>query len=294
LQTSGISDFEIIVSDDASTDTSVEFLEQNYPKIIIIKNKINKGFAGNVNSGVNIAEKDLVFILNSDVKLSEGYFKFLLPYFDDSETFGVMGRIMSMNGEKIQDGAKYPCISFSNIVSTKNYISKDHHSLYTLFMSGANSLVDRGKLLEIGGYNELFNPYYCEDVDLGLTAWKLGYKLYYEHNAVCYHPNSATIKKQHTSKVKRVSRRNKLILHYLHLDGIRLWYFMLLYILKMSFRLIALNTLYLKSFSDFLSMYKKVEFKKKENKKNEKKDIDYIKKYIIEDINNRKIDVVTF
>ena len=292
IQTSRVTDFEIIVSDDASTDASVEFLKQKYPEIVIVENKINTGFAGNVNSGIRFARKELVFILNTDVRLSVGYFKSLLPYFEDRATFGVMGRIMSLDGEKHRDGAKYPELSFGSIVATKNYTSKDTTRLYSLFLSGANALIDREKLLEIGCFNELFNPYYFEDADLGLTAWRMGYKLYYEHDAVCYHPYCATIKHQPSEKVKRIAKRNKLIMHYLHLDGIELSYFMLLFILKMCFRLLIFDTFYRKVFLDFLSMQKSVKLEKEKYIKLRKKSLRDIKKTILNNI--KGLDIVKF
>lgn len=60
LSTSGIMEYEVIVPDDASTDGSVAFLENNYPEIIIVKNKENKGFSGNVNTGIKISTMDLI------------------------------------------------------------------------------------------------------------------------------------------------------------------------------------------------------------------------------------------
>jgi GT2 family glycosyltransferase len=90
LRSSGITDFEIIVSDDASHDDSVDFLKSNYPAIILIENKINKGFSGNMNVGIFRSTKDLVLLLNSDVVLTAGYFKNQLHYFKKSDTFGVM------------------------------------------------------------------------------------------------------------------------------------------------------------------------------------------------------------
>ena len=225
LSTSGIIDYEVVVPDDASTDGSIKFLENNYPEIIIVKNRENKGFSGNVNTGIKISKKDLVFILNSDVILLDKYFSPLLKYFEMEDTFGVMSRIISMESYKIQDGAKYPQYTFGRITTTKNYLVKNRTTLYSLYMSGANSLVDRRKLLSLGGFNEFFNPYYSEDADLGITAWRAGYKIYYEHDSICRHPNSSTIKKEHKKKVKTVAKRNKIILHYLHLDNFELAFF---------------------------------------------------------------------
>jgi GT2 family glycosyltransferase len=248
LKSSQIADFEIIISDDNSDDDSVSFIKTNYPEIILICNKQNKGFSGNTNIGILSASKDLVFILNSDVQLSDKYFVTLLPFFDKPDTFGVMSRIIAIDSEKIQEGSKYPECSFGNIVG-KNYISKTQSSLYSLYLTGANALVDRIKLMHIGCFNELYNPYYWEDVDLGIKAWRMGYKVYYEDTAFCRHPSHSTIEKEPTEKVQIIFKRNKLYFHFLHLEGIELYYFLLKSLIKATFRLIWGDTYYAKSFN---------------------------------------------
>ncbi|MCU0406556.1 MAG: glycosyltransferase [Ignavibacteriaceae bacterium] len=256
LKLSGISDFEIIITDDASTDGSINFIKANYPEIILVENKINKGFAGNTNTGIFKAQKDLVLILNSDVNLTEGYFNSLLKYFDEPDTFGVTGRIIGLTSDKIQDAAKYPKYSFGSIATTTNYICNTRLSLYSFFLTGANALIDRKKLIELRGFNELFNPYYGEDVDLGLRSWRLGYKCHYEHTAICRHPNSATIKKEPPKKIKIISGRNKMYLHFIHLNGIELAFYLMKLFLKTILKVIVLDFKYLKSFWMFISSIK--------------------------------------
>ena len=263
LKTSNIIDSEIIISDDASIDESVLFIKENYPKIILIENKKNRGFASNVNAGMRVASKDLIFILNSDVKLTNAYFSFLLPYFEKANTFGVMGQIVDMNSNRIIDGAKYPAYSFGSIVSAKNYVSKKSSSYFSFFLSGANALVDRKKISKIGIFNELFDPYYFEDVDLGLRAWRMGYKIYYEHNAVCKHSTSETIKKESVRNVKIIAKRNKFYLHYLHFDGVELLFFLITLFFKALFRLFIFDIKYIKSFAQFIKTIKKLEQSKK-------------------------------
>lgn len=264
LKYSGVSDFEIIISDDASTDSSNAFIKTNYPDIIFIENKTNKGFAGNTNIGILKSQKDLVLILNSDVKLTDEYFAHLLKYFDKEDTFGVTGRIVGLGSDRIQDGAKYPKYVYGDIASTTNYICKTQTSLYSLFLTGANALVDRKKILELRCFNEIFNPYYGEDVDLGLRAWRLGYKCYYEHNAVCRHPNSATIKKESVKKIKIISSRNKMYLHFIHLNNFELFYYLMILSIKTILRAVLFDTKYLKSFWLFIgSIHKCISSKKK-------------------------------
>jgi GT2 family glycosyltransferase len=52
-------DFEIIFVDNASTDESVEFVEQNYDvnKVKIVKSETNLGFAGGNNLGYKYSDR---------------------------------------------------------------------------------------------------------------------------------------------------------------------------------------------------------------------------------------------
>jgi len=225
LHTFPFSFSEIIVSDDASADDSLLFLKQNFSEIKCVSTEINTGFSGAVNRGIPYCKGDLILILNSDVQLSANYFEAQVSLFEDSQVFGVMGTIVSKDGIQIQDTAKYPLFRGGKIGSTLNYATQEKGSWPTLFLSGANALVRKSYLVQLKGFNEIFNPYYCEDVELGIRAWRAGWKCLFESTAICYHPNSETIKKQGKEKVRRISRRNKAILHLIHLEGIYLiWY----------------------------------------------------------------------
>ena len=251
LQNPAITDYEIIVADDASQDDSVAFLKQAYADITVIENKQNKGFAGNTNTGIKQARKDLVLILNSDIQLTKDYFTPLLAYFALPQTFGVMGRITQFESAETQVGAKFPGYSFGKISPGKNYTCPKKGRLFTYYLSGANALVHREKLQQLGGFNESFNPYYYEDVDLGFRAWRLGYKLYYEHRAGCRHHRSATIKKEPDGKVKVIYKRNKFYLHYLHLDGVELSYYLIKLYLKAGARILTGDKKYRQAFTLF-------------------------------------------
>ena len=64
--------FQAILVDDASTDGSIDFVKRNYPSIKIIKNNINKGFAGAVNEGIKFAldqGAEYIAVFNSDIRV---------------------------------------------------------------------------------------------------------------------------------------------------------------------------------------------------------------------------------
>ena len=220
--------YEIIIVDDASRDDSVEFIRTAYPEVKLIVNPVNKGFSHSCNRGIEAAQYDLILLLNSDVKLSSGYFDEQWKYFLRWDTFGVMGRIIDMEGEHIQDAARMPKFNGFKLKTDYFYYSNgETDRLYTLYLSGANALISAEKLKQIGGFYELFSPFYCEDMELSIRAWRLKWKCYYEHDAVCRHQVSASTKNYQTAKwVKSIYFRNRFYVHAIHLNGLPLfaWY----------------------------------------------------------------------
>ncbi len=64
--------FEVIVSDNGSTDGSVEFIREHYPEIQVIENRQNLGFARGNNVGIKASKGEWVHILNPDTVVHEG------------------------------------------------------------------------------------------------------------------------------------------------------------------------------------------------------------------------------
>jgi GT2 family glycosyltransferase len=254
---------EIIVVDDCSVDETVQLLNEKFPGVKLLQNKVNSGFSVTSNKGISAAQYDWVLLLNSDVKLAPDYFQPLLKYTTRENVFGVMGRIVGWEDDKIQDGAKYPFFHGVKIKTSGNYLLANEEEmktgLYSMYLSGANAFMNKARFIEIGGLNELFSPFYVEDFELSLRAWRSGYECYYEHNAICRHKTSATIvtgnKKEN---VKKIYNRNKMYLHAIHLSrGKRFLWFLQLG-LESVIQLIAFKKYHTKALFLFLSSYKAV------------------------------------
>ena len=225
-------DHEIIVVDDHSSDDSVQFLEQNYPGIIIIKSQLNQGFSSTCNKGIKIARKNFICIVNTDVTFTPDYFSHMAQEFDDISLFAVKGDIVNYNK------------SFDDIISTDKtsllyykrgflrFNTKNTVSIRTLISVGEAQYIglgccfvcDRNKMLKLGGFDEIYSPFYWEDSDLALRAKELGYKLLYLPESRVYHQASSTISK-HRSNIRRklVSNRNKFLFTWRHLDNGKIW-----------------------------------------------------------------------
>jgi len=257
---------EIIISDDCSTDDSVKMMAEKFPEIILIESTTNKGFSPTINKGIFASKYEYLLLLNNDVKLEADYFKPLLRYFELPDTFGVMGRIIGWNDNRIQDGGKYPEFHGAKIKTSGNYIPvSDTHNgyMYSMYLSGANALVSGEKLIQLGGFDELFAPFYVEDFELSVRAWRLGWKCYYEHEAICRHKLSVTIKSKNKKKyINRIYYRNKMYLHAIHLEGIELFFWYLQLFPEIAIRLLSGRFYFLQSFTDFLSTLKKMKASK--------------------------------
>lgn len=252
--------FEVIVADDDSDDGSIEFLEQQYPSVVLVKNNTNLGFSKNINSGLKLAQQSLILALNNDVSLDPDYFKYQLNYFDAPDTFGVMGALCDPNSGKLQDAAKkYEQTWWGKICSTKNLMPLDGTNLPTLFLSGANALFDRSKLAKLDYFNELFSPFYNEDVELGIRAWRMGWRCYFEPRAKAFHSVSQTIGSNNSkSTIRRTSIRNRFFLHFIHLSGIQKHLFFFVSWLNLLFRWALADLTFYKAFFDFWTSLKTV------------------------------------
>ncbi|RYZ19218.1 MAG: glycosyltransferase, partial [Chitinophagaceae bacterium] len=254
--------FEIIICDDHSSDDSVIFLKEQYPQIKVLVNEVNKGFSPTINTGIFHAQYSHVLLLNSDVKLTPNYFNGLTRYFEKADTFGVMSKIVGWEDDKIQDGGKYPSFHGLKIKTSGNYIplrKERDQWYYSMYLSGANAFVDRNKLLQLQGFDELFAPFYVEDFELSLRAWRMGWKCYYDDVAVCRHKLSVSIKSAHKKKnIRIVYNRNKMYLHAIHLNSFKRFQWFVQLGFESAAYLFMLRLTWLKSLQQFAGNYDRV------------------------------------
>lgn len=193
---------EVIVTDDASTDDSVETLRQAQGGVKIIKSDTNTGFGSNVDRGVRAAKGEIVFILNAiDILPKEpGYFKLILEHFKDPKVFSVAAAK--------QERETHGC---GEIYFKRGFFLHRHKPVSSVQSPATSSWADGGaqavrkKYYErIGGFDSIYK-FYWEDVDLGYRAWSAGYKIIYEPRAVLLHEKEAgPIAKNYSERELRI------------------------------------------------------------------------------------------
>ncbi|WP_194776128.1 glycosyltransferase family 2 protein [Pararhodonellum marinum] len=207
--------YEIIVVDDASTDNSAAILKKCFPSVKIIESTLNEGFSKACNKGIAAATMSYSFLLNSDIQLTERYFDALWKYVEMENSFGVMGTILQPDGS-VEISEKSMFLKGLTL-KIKNKKSHSKKPLLTTFLSGANALVHTDKIKHLNGFDPIFSPFYSEDVDLSLRAWRMGWECYLEPKSICYHLGSSSIGNHfERSYIKEIYFRNRMILNAIH------------------------------------------------------------------------------
>ncbi|MBO8456651.1 MAG: glycosyltransferase family 2 protein [Spirochaetes bacterium] len=104
-------DFEVIVSDNGSTDGSIEMLKADYPQVILIENNANLGFGVANNRGLDVAKGKYIFYLNSDTIILNNAVKMFFDYWEKSpekDQIGALGGVLlNENLEMMHSGAPF-------------------------------------------------------------------------------------------------------------------------------------------------------------------------------------------
>lgn len=186
---------EVIVVDNGSTDGSADFLRARFPGVKLLPLERNLGFGGGSNAGVRAAANGIVVLLNSDMRVAPDFLPPLLQGFTDEAVFAVSCQIFfsDPNRAREETGLTQGCWENGGL-HVRHRIDESIRRRFPCFYGGGGSCAfDRRKFLELGGFDELFAPFYLEDTDLGYQAWKRGWKVYYEPRSVVWHEHRGTI-----------------------------------------------------------------------------------------------------
>jgi GT2 family glycosyltransferase len=212
---------EVIVVDDCSTDASVAFLEEHFPKVTVVKTKTNSGFGAACNLGVKNSTCEIIYLLNSDVKVRGGFLENILGYFDDTQVFGISSLEISGGVERVE----MPKFFFRSGVMLHRYEPVDVKGavIPAIFVSGGHSAFDRVKFLELGGFRDIYNPFLWEDMDICYRAWKRGWRSFYSTKSLVVHDHGQTINKTFAkSAVSGIHWRNRFLFIWANMGGVYL------------------------------------------------------------------------
>lgn len=280
---------EVIVVDDASTDGSVEHIQTNYPSVKVIRLKKNSGFSKASNAGVSTSINEIVVFLNNDVVVREDFLKPLINHFDDPSVFAVGPKIFRGDRKTVLGGRSRACFKRGTITvdTVTDSVEIDECSL-NLFVGGGAGAFDRTKFIGLGGFDDLYYPFYYEDLDISYRAWKRGWKMIYEPNSVVFHNPGSTINRRHgATRIEIMYRKNFLLFHWKNItDRNIIFYHIILITIRVLKALLNRNRIILLSYWYALKQLRQVLRRRRE----EMKYCKFTDREVIQFLENRDVE----
>ncbi len=223
LKNTDSSEADIVVADNASSDDSVSFLEQNYQEVQLILLDQNYGFAEGYNKAINQIHHPYTVLLNSDVEVGQNWLRPLVKKLSESEqNAACQPKILDYkNRHKFEyagacggyiDYLGYPYCR-GRIFNSLEEDKGQYDTVESIFWaSGACLAIRTEKYKEVGGLDGLFFAH-MEEIDL---CWRLknrDYQIFSVPESLVYHVGGGTLSKISSFKTYLNFRNNLLILY---------------------------------------------------------------------------------
>ncbi|MFK5957737.1 MAG: glycosyltransferase family 2 protein [Lutibacter sp.] len=207
---STLPNIEIVVADNASTDDSVPFIKQNYPKITIIKNDKNGGYAKGYNEALQHVVADVYCLINSDIEVTDGWLNPIISIFEkERKTSIVQPKILDYKNKSLFEyagagggfidkyGYPYCRGRIFNTIETNLDQFNDVSEIF--WASGACFFIRSSVFHELNGFDEDYFAHQ-EEIDLCWRAKNNNNTIKYVGTSTVYHIGGATLKEKNPKK----------------------------------------------------------------------------------------------
>ncbi|MCR5131217.1 MAG: glycosyltransferase family 2 protein [Prevotella sp.] len=216
-------DASVIVADNASSDDSLAFLEENYPDVRIIRLEENYGFADGYNRALKQVEADYFVLLNSDVEVTPHWLEPLVDYMDaHEEVAACQPKILSYvaKGKFEYAGASggfidkygYPFCR-GRVFDMVEEDEGQYDDVYQIhWATGACLLIRSKDYWAVGGLDSRYFAH-NEEIDFCWRLRILGRQIVCQPSSVIYHLGGGTLPKGNSRKTFLNFRNNLTMLY---------------------------------------------------------------------------------
>ena len=202
---------ELVFVDNNSQDKSVEFVEENYEDVKIVKLKKNYGFAQGNNYGVSQSNGEYIILLNNDTVVDKNWVSELVKIASSSKNIGVVGSKIYYFDDRItinfagsSNNIFGQCTQTGDNRTDSKLLNKVRKSF---FACGAAMLFKREVYQKIGLFDPKYFIYY-EDADFCWRAWIFGYDVLFGPKSFLYHKIGRVMRNY--KQKKYLGERNRL------------------------------------------------------------------------------------
>ncbi len=202
---------ELVVVDNGSTDGSVEYVREQFPRVRVIAHEKNLGFSRGYNAAVPAAKGIVAVLLNNDTEVERGW---LAPLVDsllaDPQVGIATSKVLFYGTDRVNSAGGFLKLwtgggelGFGEAGDQPPW----NAPLDPFYASGAALAMKRELYQRLGGLDEIMFAY-GEDFDLSWRARLAGYRVLYCPNSVVHHHFSGTWKSFNPRKVRMVTRHH--------------------------------------------------------------------------------------
>jgi GT2 family glycosyltransferase len=200
----------IYIADNASTDSSINYVRSSFPSIKIVKNDINGGYAKGYNDALKSIDADIYCLLNSDVEVTQNWLKPVIDIFkSEKNTAIIQPKLLDFkNKTKFEyagaaggfiDLFGYPYCRgrvFNHLETDKGQFN----DVKEIFWASGACLFIRAKVYhQLEGFDEDYFAHQ-EEIDLCWRTQNIGYKIKYVGSSLVYHVGGATLQQANPHK----------------------------------------------------------------------------------------------
>jgi GT2 family glycosyltransferase len=178
-------EIRIIVSDDASTDGTAEFIRTRYPEIIVLQGNGNLWWSGCMNLGINYALQnlgsDFVLFWENDITPDNQYFENLqsiITHWQKGTLVCSKIKIKSQPDKIFAMGGIFNFhTGFKKLVGTGDFDGPEYNKIFEAdWFCGQGILIHKSIFEKVGLLDEKIFPQYHGDSDFALRAKKAGFR----------------------------------------------------------------------------------------------------------------------
>jgi GT2 family glycosyltransferase len=197
---------EIILVDNNSQDDSIKYVTENFPNIKLVRMSRNCGFGAGNNAGAKIAQGKFLFLLNTDVSVTNNILPHLIDLMQKRLDVGIIGTKLLFPDQSFQLSVA-PAISIQGefksrnshkLAANKEYLQRLEQQYQVMqevdIVVGASLFIRAELFHDLGGFDENFFMYF-EDADLCQRVQNKGYKILYNPEVYLIHIRGHSMKK---------------------------------------------------------------------------------------------------
>lgn len=196
LEAQTFTSFVTVVIDDGSSDDSVAYLHERWPRVEVVELSRNSGVTAAMNVALHAGQSELIGLFNNDTELDADCLAELVAELDRHPQAGsATPKMLDFVDRAVLDGAG-DMLSWRGGGRRRGHGERDvgqyERPVEVFGACGGAAVYRRSAVDAVGDFDEAYFAYY-EDIDWAFRAQLAGYRCRYVPSAVLYHRGSATL-----------------------------------------------------------------------------------------------------